>query len=365
MVNILMKFCWKGVGMTKSLIKLERPEIIIFFGGGRLIVDFAKEAIKRKIKVYVFAVERHLEEVIYDETNITLRQALDEENISFYNVSNINRSPELKSIISSGEKAMGIGLGEDYTFDKKTIDLFEGRLFDFMVIKLPQYRGGAHFTWQILREDRSGCWNIQLINEEMKPGVYDSGEIIKTREFVIPQWARIPKDYFKVSDEEGIKLFNEFLDEIQAGKEFELVKLQEVFSLYFPRLYTLKHAYINWSWSTNEIEAFICAFDDPYPGASTFLNGKRVFLKDCQAHYAEGKFHPFMSGLIYRIHKGKVFVASKDGALLICKVHNEEGENIISHLKIGQRFYTPIKYLEESMLFSAEYDAQGLVDKEN
>ena len=350
--------------MGDSSIIISPAKTLILFGGGASILDFALASKRRGLKTYVFAVTRHLDEIINDDTSLTLKRALQNNEVPFYHVSNINDSPELKTIILDNKACMGIGLGEAYTFTQETIDLFEGRLFDFMVIRLPQYRGGAHFTWQILRKNRIGCWNIQVINTEMVPGVFDSGQILKTREYVIPQGARIPQDYFRVALAEALKLFVEFMDEIDAGKEFKLARLQENFSVYFPRLNTIKHAFINWSWNTGDIETFICAFDDPYAGASTFLNGERVFIKDCQADYTEGGFHPFMSGLIYRVHGNVVFVATKDCALVFRKVCDEKGKDMISGLKVGQRFYTPVKYLEEAMLFNAEYDTEGPKQKE-
>ena len=47
------------------------------------------------------------------------------------------------------------------------------------------------------------------------------------------------------------------VDEIRNGKVFELVKINENLSMYFPRLNTLKHGFIDWSWDTDEIESFI------------------------------------------------------------------------------------------------------------
>lgn len=345
--------------MIKSSVIIPPLKTLILFGGGSLIIEFAKESLKRKIKTHIFAVTRHLDEIIDIENGLTLKGALEKEGIPFFHTKDINDSPELRSIVS--KDTIGVGLGEAYTFNKETIDLFGGNLFDFMVIRLPQYRGGAHFTWQILRKDRIGCWNIQLINEEMIPGVYDSGEILKRREYVIPEWVRVPQDYFKIANEEALRLFIEFMDEIQKGKEFKLNRLEENISSYFPRLYTLKHGFINWLWDTDDIESFICAFDDPYVGASTFLNKNRVFLKKCHAEQKEGIFHPFMSGLVYRISNASVFIATKNGALIAESIVDEKGNNIVNKLKVGRRFHTPHKYLEEAMLFNAEYDTEGLV----
>lgn len=336
-------------------------DTIILFGGGTSIVDFAKEAQKSGVNIYVFAAPRHLNELFQEEQNATLQEILKNECIPFFSSTDINTSADLRNVIT--DRTLGLGLGEVYVFSKATIDLFKRRLFDFMVIRLPQYRGGAHFTWQILRNDRIGCWNIQRINEEMVPGVFDSGEIIKTREYIIPQSARIPNDYFEVARKEAKNLFIEFLAEVQGGASFSPSVVQEQFRSYFPRLYTLRHGFINWAWTGEEIERFICAFDDPYPGASTFIAGKRVFLKACQIDNNDGPFHPFMAGLIYKIEGTILFVAVRNGSLVVRSVTDEHGADFSPRLQPGQRFYTPASSLEEAIQFDAEYDANGLTSK--
>ncbi|MFQ5596588.1 MAG: hypothetical protein ACE5GK_00915 [Nitrospiria bacterium] len=342
------------------MMKIGPIEKLALFGGGPLMVAFAKEALKRGIQPTVFAVKRHLEEQLSNEDGLCLEAALDVASIPTVHARDVNVSPELQSLVS--EKTMGIGLGETYRFDKETIARFQGRLFDFMVIRLPQYRGGAHFTWQILREDKVGCWNIQVINDEMVPGVFDSGELIKTREYGIPSWARIPKDYFQLAHEEGLKLFIEFMDEIQSDKTFAPVPLNEANRSYFPRLSTIKQAFIDWSWHRDEIARFICAFDDPYPGASTFLGGQRVFLKRCQVAPVNFSSHPFLSGLVYRVSGPSALIATRSGSIVVEGILAENGKDLVPELKAGQRFHTPVQYLEASMSYQASYDTEGLVN---
>lgn len=341
-------------------IKIGPIDKVILFGGGALVVAFAKAARARGLQVVVFAVNRHLEEIVDEENRLTLALALEKASIPFFPSSDINAAQELAPLMDG--KALGIGLGEAYTFNLETIAGFGGKLFDFMVIKLPQYRGGAHFTWQILREDPVGCWNIQAINEEMIPGVFDSGEVIKTRAYTLPPWVRIPADYFKVAHEEGIALFLNFLDEIQAEKVFDLRKLEDTDSSYFPRLSTINQAFIDWSWNAEEIVRFIAAFDDPYPGAMTFIEGRRVILKKSSLAPETFQSHPFLSGLIYRIEGSHVFIAAKTGAIRVEAVLDLDGADRIPDLRLGQRLYTPIKNLEAAMCYRANYDTEGLVN---
>ena len=104
---------------------------------------------------------------------------------------------------------------------------------------------------------------------------------------------------------------------------------------------------MNWQWNTNDIELFIRAFDDPYHGASTFIDGKKVRLKKCSIKKV-GSFHPFQVGIIFRIINDKLFVATVDGVLIIKDVFDIKGNRINSSMKLGHRFFTPYKYLEQS-----------------
>jgi len=331
---------------------------IILFGGAPLLAAFAGDIAKRgSRRIDVFSSARHLEETIFREGK-RLGEILDENKIPYYDTPDINRDPRIRDLVT--ERTLGIGIGETWSFDRELVDLFDGRLIDFMGIRLPRYRGGAHYSWQILRKDRIGGCNLQVINEEMVQGVFDSGEIVKTREYLFPPSVRIPQDYFDAAIEQELAFLNEFLEEVSAGKDFPLTKVQENFSIYFPRLYTLRHAYIDWGWNSEDIKLFICAFDDPYPGASTFLGEKRIFLKDCSLEFGDGPFHPFQSGLVYRISNEAVFVATKQGTLVIRDVSDENGRSVFEDIGTGMRFYTPPKYLEDAMTYHAVYDAEGL-----
>ncbi len=331
---------------------------IILFGGASLLAAFARSIAKNgKYRIDVFSSSRHLEETIFHESK-KLEEILNENNIPYYDTPDINNDPHIKSVIT--ENTLGIGIGETWSFNKELIDLFDGRLIDFMGIRLPQYRGGAHYSWQILRKNRIGCCNLQIINEEMIQGEFDSGEIIKTREYLFPPSVRIPQDYFDSAVEQELDFLEAFLEEVSMEKDFPLMKVQENFSIYFPRLYTLQHGYIDWNWDSEDIESFICAFDDPYPGASTFLKEKRGFLKDCYLEFNDGPFHPFQAGLIYKISNNAVFVATKQGTLVIKNIVDENGKSLIGELKTGMRFYTPAKCLEDAMGYQAIYDSEGI-----
>ncbi|MDX9821493.1 MAG: hypothetical protein RBT20_06140 [Syntrophales bacterium] len=330
---------------------------IILFGGAPLLAAFARDlADEGKYAVSVFSSRRHLDEVLAPAGK-PLRAILQDAGIPWFDAPDIHTDPNIRGLLSP--RTFGLGLGEAWSFSPDLIERFGGRLLDFMGIRLPQYRGGAHYSWQILRRNRIGCCNLQVINEQMIQGVFDSGEIVKSREYLFPASVRIPQDYFDFAVGEEVAFLREFLREIEGGKDFPLTRLQENFSLYFPRLHTLKHGWIDWGWSGEEIERFICAFDEPYAGASTFLGEARVFLKDARLETNDGPFHPFQSGLIYKKANGALFVCAREGALVIRKASDEGGRDILDDLAIGSRFHTPARFLEEARQCRADYDAAG------
>ena len=188
----------------------------------------------------------------------------------------------------------------------------------------------------------------------------DTGDIILFKEYTYPHTCRHPIDYQIYSIGQYQDLLIKFFQLVKDKKPFECITQQEYFSSYWPRLATDIHGYIDWSWTLRDIERFICAFDDPYNGASTLLNGKRVKLKKSYSSLNDGIFHPFQKGFIYRISEDVVFIATEQGSLLVNEVFDDNGINIKHDLRVGDRFYTPMKYIEEAKQFRAVYTATGL-----
>ncbi|MBI9074762.1 MAG: hypothetical protein JEZ02_05050 [Desulfatibacillum sp.] len=336
-------------------MKLNSVKKVYLLGGGGTLLGFAKELRTRQYEVVVFTSPRHSREIM--PGGVTLARELDSQGIPWHMPEDVNTNAVFLDGITP--RTMGLGFGEVWTFNREIIDLFDGKLFDFMGIPLPKYRGGAHYTWQILRKSRLGACNIQVINEFMVQGEFDSGEIVFAREFSYPDTARIPRDYFDAAHKEEVAFLREFMDRAENGQDFTLSPVPEQYSMYFPRLNTVRQGWINWSWSTLDLELFINAFDDPYAGASTELDGQVVRLKRVRTETLDGPFHPFMTGLVYRVNSTGVYAASLQGSLVVGCVLDEHGADITATICTGQRFFTPMERLEAAMTFHAQYDAKG------
>ncbi|MCZ2481747.1 hypothetical protein G9H64_02160 [Aquirufa nivalisilvae] len=326
---------------------------VILLGGSRCTAELALY-IKQSgiLRFDLFTAPRQLSDIIYP-SGLTFEGYLKQNEIEYSVTEDINHCDSFLNSVT--ESSLAIGLGEAWSFKPEVIALFEGRLIDLMGIRLPQYRGGAHYTWQILRGNRIGACNLQVINEEMIQGVFDSGEIIKFKEYLFPNEARIPDDYFAFATSQEILFIKEFIDEISAGHHFHTFKLQENFSMYFPRLHTLKNAFIDWQWDSLDIEKFVCAFDDPYAGVSTQINDKMVRIKKARFETNDGPFHPFQCGLIYKIYQGNLYVSTRQGTIILSEVNDTSGNAVIHELRTGDRFFTPQEWIENGLTTKIEY----------
>jgi hypothetical protein len=326
---------------------------ILLLGGSRATAEMAAALQSRsRYRVEVFTAPRQEDDAI-TETGETFRAFLGRNSIAYRVADDINTDPHFLAAITPG--TMALGVGEAWSFAPDIVAKFGGRLLDLMGIRLPQYRGGAHYTWQILTGNRRGACNLQVVNAEMRPGVHDSGSIVKCHDYLFPASARIPADYFGHAVREEVRFILEFLDEVAAGKDFEPRPLQNAFSLYFPRLNTRQNAFLDWQWPTREIERMICAFDRPYVGASTSINGALVRVRSASAESGDGAFHPFQRGLIYRIDVDHLFVATRDGAILVGDVRDADGTSVKDGLRVGDRFFTPTAWIEQAMQHRESY----------
>lgn len=336
-------------------MQFSKVDKFILFGGGKLLYKLSIELVKKGFNAIVVTSQRHSIEIITE--NKSLLDLLKERNIKIVVTDNIETDYVLKEITKT---AIGISFGASWIFKKSFIELFNNKLINNHGSRLPQNRGGGGYSWRILMGETRGANLLHFIDE----GV-DTGKIIKYEEYIYPGMCRKPIDFEKYSIEKNYFFIMEFIEEILSKKTFRVIDQQETFSTYFPRLHTDTHGYIDWNWSIEDIERFICAFDEHYNGAITFWKDFKLRLKDCYITYSDGRFHPFQSGIVYRVTEYGVFIAANEGSLVIKSIKDDNGNNFLSNVKIGDRFYTPIKYLEKAKKYRAIYSSKGLKIEKN
>ena len=113
-------------------------------------------------------------------------------------------------------------------------------------------------------DNRSSAAVVHLMESEI-----DSGDILDMEKYSIPYTHKTPEEWERFTHKLEENLLKRFLGVLLSGGTFRRTKQDESMSTYWPRLNTDSQAYIDWSWSRNEIISFAHSFDDPYEGASS------------------------------------------------------------------------------------------------
>lgn len=333
---------------------------IVLLGGSELIYKLAKHLIKKDFlnKLIIISSLRHSREkdkygVSLEENIKNLIKDNSTEKIEYYLINNLD-NPIYKESVENAKFA--ISISAPWIYKKRHIEMTKN-LFQTHNTNLPQWRGGASISWQILAGIKYSCINLFRVNEGI-----DTGNIIHREKFFIPEPFNTPEkinDYIENKSFQSLKDF--FANFIKNGElPFETPQNEEQ-SSYFPRLDTSIHGCINWDWNSQQLTRFITAFDNPYPGAFTYLNGieSKVHIKTASSLNDECDYHPFQAGIIFRIDDKGIYVCCNGGAIYIQKVIDSKGENIISELILGDRFYTKKEDLEKSFSTRITFSSTG------
>ena len=250
-------------------------------------------------------------------------------------------------------------MGSRNIFKKDIIEnLFSNNLVNTHATRLPLGRGEVT-SWRILKEDRLDNQLIHIVEDKI-----DKGPIILNKLSVIPKKYQLPSEIEKFRNENFLRIYESLINKLINQEKLSLKHQTDYLSSYLPRLSTQDNGWIDWSLNPHELIRFINAFDDPYKGASSLINRKnlgRLHLKSAQLHGGEIVNHNFMSGIVTRHDNEWIIIAlNSKYSLIVEKIFNESGENIIKKIKEGDRFYTSLEYLENAKKFRAFFDSKGI-----
>lgn len=303
---------------------------IVFFGAGDIVLDMA-----------LWCKEQQLNCLITTNPAQGAGITLGSESLSDYCTRQgigltIAEEPESLAVENFDKSTIFISVGAPWIFRPAFLCKLAAPVLNLHGTHLPKNRGGNLFSWQILMGQRTGT----CLLHELTGGI-DEGPIAAWEEFIYPAHCRKPTDFMNVYRQKNVAFLKKYLSEepktTSVSKRYEQ---PEYLSTYWPRLKSSVNGWIDWSWNATDIERFICAFDEPYPGARTRFRGRTVLLRDVWHQSMDGTTHPFQSGLVYRNNGQWLQVAAKGGELLVCSVLDEQGVDLLSSIKPGDRFYS-------------------------
>ena len=328
-------------------------EKITLIGGGDLMVQAATLAQDAGLGVAAVLAPRHADETLPLAEKQTAA-AFAGIGVRAHRVDDINAWPDIGDV--GGDGVLALCFGPSWIFAEHVIEGFGGGMINFNGIPIPRYLGGAHYTWQILNNDRHGGCFLQEITMDV-----DRGPILRRHDFEVPDEARLPWDYFVANVEEGRRFLRSALADMRADKLFEAVAFDslEAGRLYFPRLNTGVNGWIDWTWSASEVELICRAFDKPYAGAGTFIRDEEVRLGGVHLEEGEDGLHPFTAGLVVRRRGDTAWAAARGGMLRIAKATLAGGGDAMDLLREGRRLHTPAERLQGALTSRPALSAKG------
>lgn len=179
---------------------------------------------------------------------------------------------------------------------------------------LPKYRGRTPHVWAIINGEKETGITAHLMNAKC-----DDGDIVKQVRVPIgieDTGATILGRYNEIYPE----LVRSVIDDIE--KEQLKPKRQESLKATYYGKRTPEDGRINWMWQKERIRNWVRAQANPYPGAFTFLNDKKVIIN--KIDYSDYGFTDTMAnGLVLAIEDGSPIVKTENGAVKLLDFESE------------------------------------------
>ena len=310
---------------------------LLIIGGDEITLEICEFVRLKKKDIFVVSSKRNLMKKI---GNKTLKEELVQKKINFCEVSKLNKSKEFTSKYNE-KNSLYLLMSCPWILKKKTINSIKATILNSHGTRLPQYRGGANWSWSLMNRVRFGFNNLYLVDDKI-----DTGRILTFKEFLYPFGLMKPQSYFDFYIRKQISFLKEELGKFFNSKRSFVPKSQvNYFSSYFPRLNTKIHGWVDWSLPFEDLSYFINAFDNPFEGCKTFYKNKIVKIKSTSINYEDPAVNSYKSGMIYRKGPDWICVVANGGSIIIEKVIYKN-KNILKELKTGNRFFTPTKYCE-------------------
>ena len=249
-------------------------------------------------------------------------------NKPFYKIKHI-RTPEAYDLIKSLEPDLIMVMGWSQLVGDDVLALPKLGSIGLHTTLLPRHRGRAPVPWAIIKQlGRSGNTLFYFT-----PGV-DNGDIIAQKHFYITLDDTAQTVYDKAT-QAGVDLVMEFLPAIKNGTA-PRIKQDESISDHWPKRRP-KDGLINWESDALDVHNLIRAVTHPYPGAFTYLNGRKLFIWESHLLGTEELGFEISPGKIHDIayYENGFVAGTGKGAILISRVQLDGEEEMSGYDFIG------------------------------
>ena len=184
---------------------------------------------------------------------------------------------------------------------------------------LPKYRGFSPTVWAIINdEDHTGITLFQIADD------VDSGDIVSQKKIPIGKSDTINLVIEKVT-QGYLDILESNIESLVFGSVSKISQNHSQATFTCNRL--PEDNVINWNLSTIEIYNLIRAVSEPYPGAYTYLYGKKMFIWKAQLLEEVKRYVGIIPGRVIEIIPGQgTVVQTIDGCIFLTEIQLENGE---------------------------------------
>lgn len=312
-------------------------------GGGTLAVSALKILKANNVITTVITSPRHaqgdIDGAVYEDI---IKEISDE----VYIVESLNEK-NIEDILK--KTTLCLSFAAPWIFKQKHIDMCK-KIYNVHLTELPKFGGGAEASWQLMSNYRRSAITIHLVNEGI-----DTGDILIQECIEWPEYLKTPLE-IKMNNENFAKgHLEKFIKLKLDGVDLEANEQDLSERVYFPRLNTRVHGFVNWDWSKKEVCRFLQAFDEPYQGAMSRINDsdELFHLSDSKIEEINMEIHPFMKGLILRIIDTRYYIAVTDGLISLKINYSKDNRNLKPRLgdRLTNRQYDLEKALGTRIIY--------------
>ena len=199
---------------------------------------------------------------------------------------------------------------------KAVLDIPENCVLNVHPSILPKYRGPSPIQWAIIH----GCSETGISIMQLDEGM-DTGDILQIEHVSID-----PEETAGMLHDRLAKLGAQLLlDTIQHLSDQTIVpEPQDHTQATYTRLLNKKDGQIQWDQSTQSILNCIRGMN-PWPGAFTFLDNKRIKIFKAEKIHITEKSSP---GTILNTFPDELWIATGDGAISILEIQSASGKRM-------------------------------------
>ena len=216
------------------------------------------------------------------------------------------RNGRAKEFIAKNECEILISINYLFLIEEDIINLSKGLTFNIHGSLLPKYRGRTPHVWAIINGEEFTGITAHIIDEGC-----DTGDILEQIKISIE-----PNDtgdnILTKYESNYLPLIEKVIDSFNQGKLKPKKQDPKKATYYGKRI--PDDGLINWNWQKERIYNWIRAQAHPYPGAFTFLHGKKITIDEI-SYSDDGYEYKQPNGMVLNSHP--LIIKTPNGAVEI------------------------------------------------